>query len=129
MEQPANPDDLDDFFNWPWLVAGEMGDWKLTDAQVKTLREYLLRGGFLYMDDFWGPEEWARFDESMTRVFPDRPIVEIEQRGLHLPRGLRSGRAVPDAGHVVAARSAVDGTARRRNRAATGWESTTITIA
>ena len=77
VEQPSSPDDLDDFFNWPWMVAGEMGDWKLTDAQVKTLREYLLRGGFIYMDDFWGPEEYARFAESMTRVFPDRPVVEI----------------------------------------------------
>jgi hypothetical protein len=79
-EQPANPDDLDDFFNWPWLVAGEMGDWKLTPDQVKTLREYLLRGGFIYMDDFWGPEEWDRFDESMKLVFPDRPIVEIPDK-------------------------------------------------
>jgi hypothetical protein len=79
-EQPANPDDLDDFFNWPWLVAGEMGDWKLTPEQVRTLREYLLRGGFLYMDDFWGPEEWERFDETMRLVFPERPIVEIANR-------------------------------------------------
>ena len=78
VEQPVNPDDLDDFFNWPWMVAGEMGDWKLTDAQAKTLREYLLRGGFLYMDDFWNDDEWARFDESMRRVFPDRQVVEIE---------------------------------------------------
>jgi hypothetical protein len=77
-EQPSNPDDVDDFFNWPWLVAGEMGDWLLTDAQAKTLREYLLRGGFIYMDDFWGPEEYGRFAESMNRVFPDRPVVEID---------------------------------------------------
>ncbi len=80
VEQPVNPDDTDDFYNWPWLVAGEMGDWKLTDAQAKTLREYLLRGGFIYMDDFWGPDEWERFDESMKVVFPDRPIVEIDDR-------------------------------------------------
>jgi hypothetical protein len=80
VEQPSNPDDTDDFFNWPWLVAGEMGDWKLTPAQAKTLREYLLRGGFLYLDDFWGPEEWARFDESMKVVFPDRQVVEIENK-------------------------------------------------
>jgi hypothetical protein len=80
VEQPSNPDDVDDFYNWPWLVAGEMGDWKLTDAQAATLREYLLRGGFLYMDDFWGPEEWDRFIESMQRIFPDRPIVEIDDR-------------------------------------------------
>jgi hypothetical protein len=80
VEQPSNPDDLDDFFNWPWLVAGEMGDWKLTDAQVKVLREYLLRGGFLMMDDFWGPEEYARFEETMRKVFPDRPVVDIPDK-------------------------------------------------
>jgi hypothetical protein len=55
-----------------------MGDWKLTDAQAAKLREFLLRGGFLMLDDFWGTEEWDRFNESMRRVFPDRPIVEID---------------------------------------------------
>lgn len=78
LEQPVNPDDTDDIYNWPWLCAGEMGDWKLTDAQAKTLREFLLRGGFLMLDDFWREDEWARFEESMKAVFPDRPIVEIE---------------------------------------------------
>jgi hypothetical protein len=38
------------------------------------LREYLLRGGFLMLDDFWGTEEWERFYESMRLVFPDRPV-------------------------------------------------------
>lgn len=78
LEQPVNLDDGDDVFNWPWLAAGEMGDWKLTPAQAAKLRDYLLRGGFLYLDDFWGPDEWARFDESMRMVFPDREIVEID---------------------------------------------------
>jgi hypothetical protein len=78
VEQPVNLDDGDDVFNWPWLCAGEMGDWKLTSTQAKKLREYLLRGGFLMLDDFWGTEEWGRFEESMKLVFPDRPIVEIE---------------------------------------------------
>ena len=80
VEQPVNLDDGDDVFNWPWLAAGEMGDWMLTDDQAKKLRDYLLRGGFLMLDDFWGPEEWARFDESMSRVFPDREIVEIDNK-------------------------------------------------
>jgi hypothetical protein len=78
VEQPVNLDYPDDVFHWPWLCAGEMGDWKLTDPQARTLREYLLRGGFLMLDDFWGTPEWERFQESMQRVFPDRPIVEIE---------------------------------------------------
>jgi hypothetical protein len=80
VEQPVNLDDGDDVYNWPWLNAGEMGDWKLTEAQAKALREYLLRGGFLMLDDFWGTEEFSRFEESMKLVFPDRPIVEIENR-------------------------------------------------
>jgi hypothetical protein len=78
VEQPVNLDDGDDAFNYPWLNAGELGDWKLTDAQAAALREYLLRGGFIMLDDFWGTEEWNRFDESMRRVFPDRQIVEID---------------------------------------------------
>ena len=78
VEQPVNLDDEDDVYNWPWLVAGEMGDWKLTEAQAKKLRDFLLRGGFLMLDDFWGTEEWQRFAESMVRVFPDRPMVELD---------------------------------------------------
>src|SRR5882724_7960597 len=78
VEQPVNLEDGDDVYNWPWLCAGEMGDWLLTPAQASKLRDYLLRGGFLYLDDFWGPDEWEQFEISMKAVFPDRPIVEIE---------------------------------------------------
>jgi len=78
VEQPVNLDDGDDVFNWPFLCAGEMGDWKLTDDQIVKLRDYLLRGGFLMLDDFWGTEEWDRFYETMRLVFPDRPVVEID---------------------------------------------------
>jgi hypothetical protein len=80
VEQPVNLDDGDDVYDWPWLCAGEMGDWQLTNSQAKKLREYLLRGGFLMLDDFWGSEEWERFMESMRLVFPDRPIVEIDDK-------------------------------------------------
>jgi Domain of unknown function (DUF4159) len=78
VEQPVNLNDADDVFNWPWLCAGEMGDWKLTRDQAQKLRDYLLRGGFLMLDDFWGTEEYQRFFESMELVFPDRKIVEID---------------------------------------------------
>ena len=111
-EQPVSPDDLDDFYNWPWLIAGEMGDWKLTDAQAKTLREYLLRGGFLMMDDFWNADEYARFDESMRKVFPDRPVVDI-------PDGDAIFHTVYDLGdrYQVPGRWALDG-GRMAQRAA-----------
>ena len=77
VEQPVNLDDGDDVFNWPWLYAVEVGQWDLTDSQAAQLREYLLRGGFLMVDDFHGSREWASFVEGMQRVFPDRPIVDL----------------------------------------------------
>jgi hypothetical protein len=97
VEQPVNPDDGDDIFNWPWLVAGEMGDWKLTPTQIEKLREYLLRGGFLYLDDFWGSREWARFMDTMALVFPDRPIVEIadEDPAFHIAYDIEDRYQVP----------------------------------
>ena len=77
VEQPINLDDGDDVFHWPWLYAVEVGTWDLTDAQAAKLREYLLRGGFLMVDDFHGSFEWTVFVKSMQRVFPDRQIVDI----------------------------------------------------
>jgi hypothetical protein len=80
VEQPVNLDDGDDVYHWPWLYAVEVGHWNLTDAQAARLREYLLRGGFLMVDDFHGTYEWRTFVESMSRVFPDRPIEELDSK-------------------------------------------------
>jgi hypothetical protein len=64
-------------FDYPWICATQTGYWDLSDAEIAMLREYLLRGGFLMTDDFWDSREWDAFRESMTRLFPERPIVEI----------------------------------------------------
>jgi hypothetical protein len=77
VEQPVSLDDGDDVFYYPWLYAVEVGHWQLSDAETKKMREYLERGGFFMCDDFHGEAEWAVFLESMQRVFPDRPIVDI----------------------------------------------------
>jgi len=77
VEQPVNLDDGDDVYNWPWLYAVQVGEWGITDVQAKKLRDYLLRGGFFMADDFHGTVEWQVFEQSMKRVFPDRPIVDL----------------------------------------------------
>jgi Domain of unknown function (DUF4159) len=77
VEQPVNLDEGGEF-DWPWLYAVQTGSWQLTDGQAKSMREYLLRGGFFMADDFWGPGEWEVFMASMKRVFPDREVVELE---------------------------------------------------
>lgn len=69
--------DSDEIYNWPWLYAVEVGRWYLDDAQAKRIRTYLDRGGFLMVDDFHGGYEWDSFMRSLTKVFPDRPVVDI----------------------------------------------------
>jgi hypothetical protein len=69
----------DRLFDYPWIYATQTGWWGLTDAETARLREYLLRGGFLVVDDFWGPEQWAVFRETMARVFPAQPITDIAE--------------------------------------------------
>ena len=78
VEQPINLDEDDDVFNYPWLYAVEVGHWELTDSQIAKFREFLLRGGFFMCDDFHGTVEWSVFVNTMRKVFPERPIVEIE---------------------------------------------------
>jgi hypothetical protein len=67
----------DRIFDYPWIYATQTGWWGLSDAETARLREYLLRGGFLVVDDFWGPEQWDVFRETMERVLPNHPILDI----------------------------------------------------
>jgi hypothetical protein len=102
VEQPVNLDDGDDVFNWPWLYAVQVGHWDLTDKQAAKLREYLLRGGFFMCDDFWGQDQWEAFEASMSRVFPDREIVDINNKDqiFHVMYDLDDRYQVPGARYL-----------------------------
>jgi hypothetical protein len=77
VEQPVNLEE-GDAYDWPWLYAVQVGEWGLTDAQGKLLREYCLRGGFFLADDFHGAEEWHEFESRIAKAFPEYPIRDIE---------------------------------------------------
>ena len=66
-------------FDYPWIYATQTAWWNLSDAEIDRLREYLLRGGFLVVDDFWGSEGWELFSRTMNRLFPDQPITDIAE--------------------------------------------------
>lgn len=71
----------DRIFDYPWLFVQQVaqGRWRPSQAEVERLREYLLRGGFLVVDDFHGEAEWRWFEEIARRILPGRPIVDIPQ--------------------------------------------------
>jgi hypothetical protein len=77
VEQPVNLEDGDDVFDWPYLMLGLPGYWDLTDEMVAKLREYMLRGGFIFVDSFYGEDQWDGFAEGVRRIFPDRQIRDL----------------------------------------------------
>ena len=68
-----------ELFQCPFVLMAEVGRLHFSDEEAAQLRTYLLKGGFLWVDDFWGPYEWAAWEEEVRRVFPpgDYPIVDL----------------------------------------------------
>jgi hypothetical protein len=66
---------LQDIFNFPFLFATGHGNMRLTDEEVSNLRKYLLKGGFLYVDDDYGLDKYFR--REIARIFPNKKLVEL----------------------------------------------------
>jgi hypothetical protein len=64
-----------DLWEYPYLYMTGHGNVRLTDEQVITLRHYLENGGFLHADDNYGMD--TSFRREMSRVFPDKPLVDV----------------------------------------------------
>lgn len=77
VEQPVNPEDGDDIYNWPYMHVGMPSSWNLTPEYAAKVRDYLLRGGFMLCDSFFGTAEWEGFKRGMDLIFPDRPIEDL----------------------------------------------------
>ena len=66
-----------DLFSQPFIYIAEPGRLEFNEDEVKALRRYLLNGGFLMVDDFWGEAEYQNFYDEIKRVFPDREPQEL----------------------------------------------------
>ena len=63
----------------PIAYLSEPGFWQPSDPEVLGLRNYLLKGGFLIVDDFHYPDEWMVFEAAMRRVLPESSIERLDQ--------------------------------------------------
>lgn len=66
-----------DLSDYPFVYIVEPGALYLSEAEAAALRKYLLNGGFLWLDDFWGEAEWQHMEHEMRKVFPNRHFVEL----------------------------------------------------
>ncbi len=112
-----------DIGRFPFLYAVEVGYMAMGEAEVAGLRRYLLSGGFLVVDDFWGSAEWANFAHEMSRVLPgyriedvplDHPVfrsfyqVDEVVQVPNVGQGIRGGPTWERDGYVPAVRGIFD---------------------
>lgn len=79
----------------PFIMMTEPGRAYFTPEDAKALREYLLRGGFLWADDYWGQYAWDFFENQLRQVLPSGPYPIVD-----LPRDHAIFHEVLDATHV-----------------------------
>jgi hypothetical protein len=84
MDSKGNPNSLlvrlDDpvMFRCPFIMMTEVGNTFLDDTESKNLREYLLKGGFLWADDFWGEFAWQIWESQIRKVLPSGPYPFVD---------------------------------------------------
>jgi hypothetical protein len=97
-------------FDYPWLFLQQPGQgrWHPVGKDLENLREYLLRGGFLVVDDFHGEPEWRSFAEAITDVLPGRTIVDIPEDDplMHILFDLDERTQIPGERHLYGMRMA-----------------------
>lgn len=66
-------------FQCPFVMMTEVGNIYLEDEEAARLRAYLLKGGFVWADDFWGSYAWSVWEAQIRRVLPpgQYPIVDL----------------------------------------------------
>jgi hypothetical protein len=73
--RPTDPE----LFHCPFVMASDPGSAGFSEADAAGLRDYLLKGGFLWVDDFWGPWAWDAFVGEIAKALPrgEFPIKEL----------------------------------------------------
>jgi hypothetical protein len=69
----------DALFECPFIIASDVGTMGLAPEEADRLRTYLLKGGFLWVDDFWGTVAWEHWSRQIATVLPaaEYPIVDV----------------------------------------------------
>jgi hypothetical protein len=69
----------DALFRCPFVIMEDAGTAGLGGQEIESMRAYLLKGGFLWVDDFWGTEAWDNWTSQIARVLPpaEYPIIEL----------------------------------------------------
>jgi hypothetical protein len=73
----SQDDDPHSLNNYPWVYAVQAQTWTFNEQEAKRLHDYLMKGGFLMVDDFHGTDDWADFMQGMRQVLPNSPVEDL----------------------------------------------------
>jgi hypothetical protein len=71
----------DILYQCPFIMMTEVGSAYFDEEEAARLKDYLLKGGFLWADDFWGPDAWVWWEEQIRKVFPsvvEYPMIDLD---------------------------------------------------
>lgn len=92
-----------DLASYPFVYVAAAGSIVFTDDEVAALRTYLLGGGFMMVDDFWGDSQWEQFYSQIKRVFPDREpvLLTMDNRIFHTVFNFTQAPQIPSVGSFL----------------------------
>jgi hypothetical protein len=99
--------DADQLRQFPFIYMIDPGRMSLTDAEAVILRAYMMNGGFIMADDFWGTQEWNVFYRALKQIFPDREPQDlpIEHEIFNMVFRLTVKPQIPSPGFAIKGRS------------------------
>ncbi|HEY3862609.1 MAG TPA: DUF4159 domain-containing protein [Verrucomicrobiae bacterium] len=91
---------IKDLANYPFVYMAGAGRANFSDEEATALREYLLNGGFLMVDDFWGDEQWEHFREEAKLIFPNRQpeLMDLTHPIFHTVYQFKKQPQIPSVG-------------------------------
>jgi hypothetical protein len=91
------------FSHCPFIMMTEPGGAYFDDQEAANLKDYLLRGGFLWADDFWGEHAWDVWEAQLRKALPSAafPIVEVplDHSVFHQVFSVKGFQQIPGIGY------------------------------
>ena len=96
--------------NYPFVYMAGTGGASLSAEESLALRQYLLNGGFLMVDDFWGDEEWDHFSAQLKQIFPNRApeLLDLTHPIFHIVYPFKKQPQIPSVGHFFSTGQSYD---------------------
>ena len=101
---------------WRFIEIEDAATASFSDEEVARLRAYLLKGGFLWSDDFWGPDALASFESELARILPPQeyPVRDIQSDRSRFIRPTSTGKTPASLARIAAALGTRGGAGRVR---------------